>query len=192
MSFFESPRFPEGISNGAKGGPGYSTDVVVVNSGFEQRNGIWTMARCSYDVGHGVKSQTDMATLIAFFRVCKGRLHGFRFKDWADYAAAGSEGVVALISGSTYQMYKRYTNAAGTEDRVITKPVSGTVSVAGGGTYSINYATGVITVTAGAVPTGWTGEFDVPCRFDTDQMDVTIDQYGRYSWGSIPIVEIRV
>ncbi len=38
----------------------------------------------------------------------------------------------------------------------------------------------------------WQGEFDVPCRFDIDQMQVEIVDRGIYSWGQIPMVEIRV
>ncbi len=37
----------------------------------------------------------------------------------------------------------------------------------------------------------WQGEFDVPCRFDTDQMQIEIIDKGIYSWGQIPLVEIR-
>jgi uncharacterized protein (TIGR02217 family) len=35
-------------------------------------------------------------------------------------------------------------------------------------------------------------EFDVPVRFDTDQMNVTIETYNLGNWGQVPIVEIRV
>ena len=38
----------------------------------------------------------------------------------------------------------------------------------------------------------WQGEFDVPCRFDTDTMQIEIMDRGIYSWGQIPIVEIRI
>jgi uncharacterized protein (TIGR02217 family) len=37
----------------------------------------------------------------------------------------------------------------------------------------------------------WQGEFDVPCRFDTDTMQIEIVDKDIYSWGQIPIVEIR-
>jgi uncharacterized protein (TIGR02217 family) len=33
--------------------------------------------------------------------------------------------------------------------------------------------------------------FDVPARFDADQMDITIETYELGRWGEIPIVEIR-
>ncbi|MEO0810461.1 MAG: DUF2460 domain-containing protein [Pseudomonadota bacterium] len=35
-------------------------------------------------------------------------------------------------------------------------------------------------------------EFDVPVRFDSDQMDITIETYQLGSWGQIPVLEIRV
>jgi hypothetical protein len=38
----------------------------------------------------------------------------------------------------------------------------------------------------------WSGEFDVPCRFDTDTMMPVVDAFNTYSWSSIPIVEIRI
>lgn len=37
----------------------------------------------------------------------------------------------------------------------------------------------------------WSGEFDVPVRFDTDTMKASIDSFSTYSWGQIPIVELK-
>jgi uncharacterized protein (TIGR02217 family) len=34
-------------------------------------------------------------------------------------------------------------------------------------------------------------EFDVPVRFDTDHMAVTIESYRLHAWQQIPIVELR-
>jgi uncharacterized protein (TIGR02217 family) len=34
-------------------------------------------------------------------------------------------------------------------------------------------------------------EFDVPVRFDTDHMAVTIETYRLHNWQQIPIVELR-
>jgi uncharacterized protein (TIGR02217 family) len=34
-------------------------------------------------------------------------------------------------------------------------------------------------------------EFDVPVRFDTDHMAVTIESYRLHNWQQIPIVELR-
>lgn len=199
MSFLETPQFPSDIAYGFEGGPGYSTRIVVVPGGAEKRASWWSHARARWEATHRGKTQTQTDTLIAFFRVMKGRAHGFRFKDHADFDASGAEGVVSLITGSPqnlYQMYKRYTQGALTEDRLIQKPVSGTVAVSGGGTYTVDYTTGIITHTAGGAPTGWTGEFDVPVRFDTDALRIEVIERTSdgflYTWGDIPIVEIRI
>lgn len=190
MSFIES-RFPEAISYGAVGGPGFKTDVVVVNSGYEQRNAAWQDSRGAWDVSHGLKTQTQLNELIAFFRAMKGRANGFRFKDWADFQVASGEGIFRTLSATTFQMVKRYTFESSTFDRDISKPVNGTLVITGGTGVSVNYATGVVTVSSGT-PTAWTGEFDVPVRFDTDQMKASIDDYNAFTWGQIPVVEIRV
>lgn len=190
--FIESPRFPEKISYGAVGGPEYSTDIVVVNSGFESRNQNWSQPLAKFDVSHGVKTQDELNVLVAFFRNVKGRAHGFRFKDWTDYRVTEGQGVFSYNINGNLQMQKAYTSGANTDYRWISKPVAGTITLGGTGSYTINYATGEVTVNSGADPTGWTGEFDVPVRFDTDTMRTTIEQYRIFSWGQIPIVEIRV
>ena len=35
-------------------------------------------------------------------------------------------------------------------------------------------------------------EFDVPVRFDTDHLDMQVDNFAACSWNNIPLVEIRV
>lgn len=191
--FIESPRFPEKISYGAVGGPEYSTDIVVVNSGFESRNQNWSQPLAKFDVSHGVKTQDELNVLVAFFRNVKGRAHGFRFKDWTDYRVAEGQGVlIPTGEANKWQLLKKYTSGAYDDFRVISKPVAASVVIGGGGTYTLDATTGKVTKTTGADPTGWTGEFDVPVRFDTDSMRTTIEQYRIFSWGQIPIVEIRV
>lgn len=191
--FIESPRFPTGISYGASGGPNYSTDIVVVNSGYESRNQNWSMPLAAYDVAHGVKSQAQMNELIAFFRNCKGRMNAFRFKDFTDFTTREGQGVlVATDMMGVWQLTKQYITGDQTEYRTITKPVIDTVTIGGVGSYEVDYTTGLLTKTGGADPTGWTGEFDVPVRFDTDSMKVAVENYNAYTWGQIPVVEIRI
>ena len=191
--FIESPRFPTGISYGASGGPNYSTDIVVVNSGYESRNQNWSMPLAAYDVAHGVKSQAQMNELIAFFRNCKGRMNAFRFKDFTDFTIREGQGVlVATEMMGVWQLTKQYITGDQTEYRTISKPVIDTVTIGGVGSYEVDYTTGLLTQTGGADPTGWTGEFDVPVRFDTDSMKVAVENYNAYTWGQIPVVEIRI
>lgn len=197
MSFYEI-RFPVTISYGASGGVTWNTSVVKVTSGAEQRNQPWANPLAVWDVGHAARRRADMNDLIALFHLVQGKTHGFRFRDEKDYRHSdnGGSGVVALISGNDYQMYKRYTVGGQSRDRKVVKPVSGTIAVTGGGTYSIDYTTGIITRTAGAVPTGWTGEVDWPARFDVDAADIAaLSRSGVeliLGWQSIPITEIRL
>jgi uncharacterized protein (TIGR02217 family) len=34
---------------------------------------------------YGIRRADDLAAVVAFFEARNGRLHGFRFKDWADF-----------------------------------------------------------------------------------------------------------
>lgn len=195
MSFLETPRFPESIAFGFTGGPMYLTSFGVLPSGYSKRNierqhglGRWVATKRG-------KTQAETNTLMAFRRAVKGRAHGFRFKDYIDFEASASEGVVTLISGSNYQMYKRYTAGALTEDRIIQKPVESTITISGTGTYTLNSTLGIVTVVSGSPPTGWSGEFDVPCVFADDEVRAEIidrDADGfLFSWGDLTIEETR-
>lgn len=200
MTGFHDVRFPDDISWGATGGPRYSTTVVMSDSGHEQRNINWAEARMKWNVSHGIKSDEQVKALIEFFRARKGKAYGFRFKDWSDYVAESQP--IAKISGETnqYQLRKQYTDAGRTEVRFITKPVQGTLTLYDGSTlltrpddYSINWNTGVITTVADPGPTTLTAtfEFDVPVRFDTDEMDLSLDFYNAANWNNITVVELR-
>jgi uncharacterized protein (TIGR02217 family) len=191
MSFFETPRFDETISNGASGGPRFMTTTIVVDSGAEFRNGNWSFPLHEYDVAHGLKTQAQLDLLRALFWNARGKLHGFRFKDWSDFTTTVSTGVCTLISGDTYQLGKTYAYGAQSTTRTIKKPISGTLAISGGGVYTVDYTTGIVTRVSGAAPTVWSGEFDVPVRFDTDAMKATIDSYNNFSWGQIVLVELR-
>jgi uncharacterized protein (TIGR02217 family) len=85
------------------------------------------------------------------------------------------------------------------EVRTITKPVAGTVKVYLDGAeqlagWSVDTTTGLVTFgvpPALGVEVTADFEFDVPVRFDTDHMAVTIETYRLHSWQQIPIVELR-
>lgn len=165
MSFIETPRFPEALSFGFSGGPRFFTDVVELESGHEQRNQIWSVARGEWRGDLSAKPEADRDTATAFFRaVAKGRMNGFRFKDWNDFTVTVSNGLLGTGAvgngGPTYQLYKRYTSGAQTSDRLIAKPVSGGVTVyrnaspvtvgAGAGQIAIDSTTGIVTFVADA------------------------------------------
>lgn len=199
MAFIET-QFPTDISYGSSGGPEYSTDVVMSQSGYEQRNVNWAQARAKFNVAHGVKTQSQLDALIAFFRARKGRAYGFRFKDWTDYTATGQWIGTGNGSQTVFQLQKLYTSGGVNEYRTITKPVSGTVAVYKNAVlqtsgYTVNTATGAVTFSvapAAAVSVTADFEFDVPVRFDTDRLSAVLDSFGVHSWQDIPLVEVRV
>jgi len=199
MSGFHEVRFPDNIAYGATGGPEFATTVVVTGAGHEQRNVNWAEARGRWDVGSGLKNQQQLDELIAFFRARKGRAYGFRFKDWTDYKATGQLLGTGDDAQTQFQLVKRYPSGSVIEVRTVTKPVAGTVriyedSVEQLSGWSVNVTTGLITFTpapAAGVEITADFEFDVPVRFDTDHMAVTIETFRLHRWQQIPIVELR-
>ena len=205
---FHEVRFPDNISRGARGGPERRTQVVELASGDEERNASWADSRRRYDVAYGIRRADDLAAVVAFFEARNGRLHGFRYKDWADYKSClpsqtpgPTNQPIGTGNGAAtlFQLVKRYTSGAQSWTRAITKPVTGTVTIALNGTpqasgWSVSTSTGLITFTTApaagvAITAGF--EFDVPVRFDTDALDVTLDLERLGSITSIPLVEIR-
>lgn len=208
---FHEVQFPTGISKGSSGGPMRMTDVVTLRSGYEQRNTIWADSRRRYDAGLGLQNLKDLYLVLEFFEARRGRLHGFRWKDWADYKSldpitATSATDVALGTGdastTTFQLRKVYTDAGGSYTRTIKKPVSGTVKVAvnsavqtEGVDFTVDTTTGIITFTTApgsglAVTAGF--EFDVPVRFNMDEISVNVEQFNAGAIPAIDIVEIKV
>jgi uncharacterized protein (TIGR02217 family) len=212
MSFHEI-RFPTDISRGAQGGPERRTDVVVLGSGFEERNSRWANSRRSWNAGYGVKSLDDLHAVIAFFEERRGKLYGFRWKDHADFKSCPPQSTVAATdqqlgigtgAQSTFQVVKRYGATFAPWDRTVAKPVAGTVLVAVDGAaqtpgthFTVNAATGIVTFLPGHIPAAAAVvtagfEFDVPVRFDTDKLELDLRGFQHGAIPSIPIVEIRV
>ena len=205
---FHEVRFPDNISRGARGGPERRTQIVELASGDEERNASWADSRRRYDVAYGIRRADDLAAVVAFFEARNGRLHGFRYKDWADYKSAppsqaitATDQQIGTGDGTTtaFQLGKRYASGAQSWTRAIAKPVTGTARIALAGVeqpsgWSVDTATGVVSFGAApgagvAVTAGFT--FDVPVRFDTDALDVTLDLERLGSITSIPLLEIR-
>jgi uncharacterized protein (TIGR02217 family) len=194
MMSFEEIQFPTDISYGATGGPIFMTDVVATVSGHEQRNSKWSQSRAKYNVASGVKTESQWQALIAFFRARRGMAVGFRFKDWSDYKAVSQP--LKSLGGNDYQLVKRYVSGSAVYEREITKPVAGSVklyanSILQTSGWSINTATGVITTSISGTLTVDL-EFDVPVRFDTDEMAISVDSFDAGNWSSIPLIEVRV
>ena len=208
---FHNVLFPEDYSRGAVGGPEFRTTVVSTGSGYEQRNVDWASARCRWDLSRLLYDPETRDQTITFFRARKGRAHSFLFKDWADYFVgmawnpstkvldhSGAHNfAVGNGSQTVFDIYKVYDSGGFTETRRITRPKStirvylnGVLQVSG---FTVNYSTGKITFStppANGVNVGWSGEFYVPVRFDTDVLSM---EYVSPTVGDapLPVVEVR-
>ena len=210
MSFHEI-RFPANLSFGSSGGPERRTDIVALDNGFEERNTPWAHSRRRYDAGLGMRSLSDVEALLAFFEARRGQLYGFRWKDWADYrsgavleAPEASDQAIGVGDGATtrFQLTKTYRSGEQTYTRPIAKPVKGTVLVALQGNLQIDGIDFTVDTTTGyvefveppepdaTVTVGF--EFDVPVRFDTDTIQVSVESFKAGDIPSVPIIEVRV
>lgn len=193
MAFIET-QFPVNISYHPIGGPAFSTTVVGVESGAEYRAQAWGQALRRYEVSHAARRPIIASQIVSLFMVAQGKLNGFRLKDWTDFEATSAEGVFVMLTATTFQAYKRYTFGSATHDRKIVK-LATTPVVTGGATPTWNLNTGVLTVASGT-PSAWSGQFDVPVRFDTDELKSELLDKSRgqfvVAFNSIPLVELRL
>lgn len=210
MAFHEI-RFPEGLSFGSIGGPERRTEVVTLSNGFEERNTPWAHSRRRFEAGVGLRTLDDVETLIAFFEARNGRMHGFRWKDWSDYKSGLPSKPVSPIDQiigtgdgvkTQFSLSKTYRSGEQSYVRRIDKPVAGTVVAAvardpkvEGTEFSVDAQNGTVTFT---VPpdigvTVYAGfEFDVPVRFDTDQIMISLSSFQAGEVPVVPVIEVRV
>jgi uncharacterized protein (TIGR02217 family) len=138
-------------------------------------------------------------------------LHGFRWRDHADYKSCPPEATTSPLDqpigvgdGTTdsFQLVKTYGSSFAPWSRTITRPVAGTVTIAvagvlkAGSAYSVDLATGLVTFVPSHIPesgnvvtTGFM--FDVPVRFDTDKLEINLSGFRHGAIPNIPIVEVR-
>ncbi|SPJ22423.1 DUF2460 domain-containing protein [Palleronia abyssalis] len=208
---FHEVRFPTDLSFGAMGGPERRTEIVTLRNGFEERNTPWAHSRRRYDAGLGLRSLVDVEALIAFFEARRGQLHGFRWKDWADYSSApGGEAprvddqALGVSDGArlSYSLCKTYGQGQSAYVRPIRKPVESSVRVAVGGReldpvseFFVDFETGEVLLSEPApaqsdITAGFL--FDVPVRFDTDRIDISLPTFNAGQVPNVPVVEIRI
>jgi uncharacterized protein (TIGR02217 family) len=204
MTAFHEVRLPARLAFGSTGGVERRTEVVTLASGYERRASPWAHGRRRYLIGAGVRALDDAAALVAFFEARRGRLHGFRFKDFADFkscapsvAVAATDQAIGVGDGvaTAFQLVKAYGDVA----REVRKPVAGSVVAALDGVvttaFTVDAATGVVTFDAPPgvgveITAGF--EFDTPVRFDTDRIDVTLEGFDAGRVVAVPLVEVRI
>lgn len=207
---FSEQRLPARLGFGSTGGVERRTEIVSLASGFEQRSTPWAGGRRRYLIGAGVRSLDDVAALTAFFEARRGRLQGFRFRDFADHKScapsaqpSATDQPIGTGDGTrkVFSLAKRYGEGADAYVRGVAKPVAGSVRVAVAGVeltpaqVAVEVATGVVTLALAPAPgvvvtAGFS--FDVPVRFDADRIDVTLESFEAGRLVATPLIEVRV
>lgn len=210
LSSFHDVLFPLAVSFGATGGPERRNEIVSLASGREKRNARLSQSRHRYDAGTGLRSLDDLHEVVAFFEARRGSLHAFRFRDpfdWKSCAPGASPAPTDQPLGTgdgearRFALVKVYGTGEDAHRRPIMKPVDGNLRVAVSGVekspedFTFDPETGEVVFSANSVPApgalvtaGY--EFDVPVRFDTDQLTVSLKAFKAGQIPSIPLIEV--
>ena len=216
---FAEERLELGYDYGAVGGPSFSTEIVKVADGRETRNSQSYLPLHRYQLGDRALADSEpdllqeVSYLKQFHTLRQGSYEGFRYKDWADYQSIHQ--LIGVGDGVTteWQLRKGYWVGDAVTWRPITKPVVGTVVLwangesqtpaeePGGERWTVNHETGVVSnpepLATGVVLTG-SCDFDVPVRFESDEIGLSLqgydesEEYCIYRLESVFVKEIRL
>ncbi|MFN3819189.1 DUF2460 domain-containing protein [Blastomonas sp.] len=206
MQAFDDVSFPLALGREAQSTSRFSTQIFRSVTGHETRNSLWADASLSFDVGPGIRSEADCAELVGFFRARRGPARGFRLRDPLDHSSAEECGVPhhgdqLLGEGdgvrSEFALIKHYGDPPDSQQRRITRPVAGSVSVSIGSAPVTGWTLhpgGIIRFSdppaAGMkVRAGFL--FDVPVRFAEDALTVSAATFRAGEAVSVTLVEIR-
>ncbi len=179
MTFLEQ-RISTEVMRGSRGGPRARREKTYVQSGRLKQDFHWTRPLQVYDLSYGIKSQADFEEVRAlFYLVMFTPYDGFRARDWNDYQCTQANSSLTFISGSDWQMCRKYTHVAASYLRPVFK-VSGAAtiyrtraSVVTVASATVDANTGIATISAhvGGDTYTWVGDFDVPVTFEDEVLD---------------------
>ncbi|MBX9796089.1 DUF2460 domain-containing protein [Sphingomonas sp.] len=196
---FDDVLFPLALGREVEVSPAFATAIVTSAGGHEARNAGWQGARTRYDVWPGVRSEADIAALLAFFRARLGPARGFRLRDPFDAASADPVTPLDQRLGAGDGTRRRFALVKhyGDQARRITRPVAGSVRVAVAGVETAAFTLaplGQLVLDAppppGALVTAGFA-FDVPVRFAEDRLSVARATFLAGAAPSVPLLELR-
>lgn len=209
--------FPEAISYGSTGGPGFNTAILETDSGREERVQRWSAPRWRFDVSKGLQKYEDLSLVLAFFQARGGAANSFNYKNPIDYTSSPTDpsfrgpgaGVRDQLIGTgdgattTFQLGKTYLSGPASQFKPVVKPITGSVRVWVDGTektvdvdFTVDTTTGIVTF--GSAPgvgldVEASFEYYLPVRFDrsVDQQLLTnIRSFGGGAMPGIDLVEV--
>ena len=179
---FIETRLLDDMAYGFSGGPTYNTLITQLRSGIMRRNVQRSRPLHRFSGSFDRREEGVVESLLAAHNATYGAAAGFRFKNWMDYQAFDE--VIGTATGAvqSLQLVKNYAFGSASNAVMIRKPVAGTVQLKANGVAILsttNATTGVVTFTA---PAGheitWSGEFDIPVSFESDEFAAMIETYG--------------
>lgn len=149
-----------------------------------------------------------MQAVLAFFEERRGRFHSFLWRDGLDNSSAYLQNTITPYDQpigegdgikTRFQLVKRYGENYDPYDRAVTKPVSASVRLALDGVeilppdFTLDGLSGMVTFNVAPAPgvaitAGY--EFDIPVRFDTDNLEIELAGFDAAVAPNIPIVEV--
>ena len=209
---FHEVQFPTDFALGSSGGPIRQTEIITLGSGKEQRNARWAHSRRRYNAGYGIKTLADLQEVIEFFEERRGRLYGFRFRDPVDFKSSKGSSETTSVDqtigiGDLVERKFKLTKTYGIDEasyvRQIHKPVIDSVKVSlddvqiSSEKFNIDYTNGLIEFALDAIPgnnvkikAGF--QFDIPVRFDADEISINLTHFEAGDIPSIPLVELLI
>lgn len=197
MAFIEK-SLPTTMRRNLSVAPTFQTGIVSLRGGGEFRTSRWSDPLRAFETGYAHRStETLEDEITSFVYEMKGSFYGFRAKDWSDYQCTNEQ--IATGNGTDY--YFRMQKSYGDVLRRILKPIGFKAQVfvnsvpAGVDDFFIDEKNGVVVFrdppTSGDVIT-WSGEFDVPVRFDEDAVALIMRYKDVGESGPIGLREIRI
>lgn len=209
MAWMNTP-FPPRLAYGLECDPEWEVRIASTISGIESRNLNWSNARHRYDASFVIRSATDHQAIREHFHMARGPFHSWPLLDPLDHEVGVTEGVATdteVASEPFFQLQKQYGSGGFAYRRKITRLVPGSTRVYLGGIlktegadYTLDDDTGLLLIVdtdAVAADITWSGQFYVPCRYDTTKLPVRLQTRGgqdmeyMVSSEGIPICEVR-
>lgn len=195
-------------SYGWAGGPEFKTEIDGLRSGRNRRNGQWDLPKYKFSLPFRNIGQSEYATILNQFLVCKGQLHTFLYRNRLDDVAIDEpfgigDGTtkefqlskVSLVDGVSFErpvfaLFVPGAGGAAEEANVSVSAAGAPVSAV-----SIDHDRGrVVFDTAPALGAAltWSGRFAHWVRFAQDWLPFSIDNYSADEYvtnGTVDLVD---
>jgi len=159
------------------------TDIVTMASGRERRNAAWAFKKMKFTASFALLKEDSQDEVLSAYYAANGQLMLFRFRDPGDWKVTNNSPLLVpsdLVGTDTpVQLTKRYSFGSAFADRNIQAVSTCTVKASGGSVVdgTFDSALGLFTPADvwGSDTYTWNGTFDLWVRFNSDDLDVTME-----------------